>query len=291
MMNIFCTGNKTKKNFLKCVIKLKKITSQFGHQLYLDNKLIDEGKVVDLDNIIFSSLNDSAKSYDLVISIGGDGALLHTIRLMNQNQIPVLGIHIGNLGFLNQINNIEISKSLSRLFSMKKISYQKFNLIEANVISNTHSILLLALNDIVINHGNLLRLIKMRVNLEETVLNDYSCDGIIFSTSLGSTAYSLSAGGPIVSPEIGTIVITPVSAHSLSSRPIVLSDESKISVKFLQEYSKVNITADGQEQYTIDSSAKIIIKKSKVHVKLIKFDGMENYYSRLKNKLNWIGKN
>ena len=118
--------------------------------------------------------------------------LCYTIRLMNQNQIPVIGIHIGNLGFLNQINNIEISKSLSRLFSMKKISYQKFNLIEANVISNTHSISLLALNDIVINHGNLLRLIKMRVNLEETVLNDYSCDGIIFSTSLGSTAYSLS---------------------------------------------------------------------------------------------------
>jgi len=86
-MNIFCTGNKTKKNFLKCVIKLKKITSQFGHQLYLDNKLIDEGKVVGLDNIIFSSLNDTTKSYDLVISIGGDGALLHTIRLMNQNQL------------------------------------------------------------------------------------------------------------------------------------------------------------------------------------------------------------
>ena len=87
--------------------------------------------------------------------------MLHTIRLMNEKQIPVLGIHIGNLGFLNQINNVEISKSLSKLFSMKKISYQKFNLIEAKVISNTHSISLMALNDIVINHGNLLRLIKM----------------------------------------------------------------------------------------------------------------------------------
>lgn len=290
-MNIFCTGNKTKKNFFECVRKLNEITSQFNHQLHLDNKLIDGAEVVDFDNIIYSSLNDTTKLYDLVISIGGDGALLHTIRLMNEKQIPVLGIHIGNLGFLNQINNVEISKSLSKLFSMKKISYQKFNLIEANVISNTHSISLMALNDIVINHGNLLRLIKMRVNLEETVLNDYSCDGIIFSTSLGSTAYSLSAGGPIVSPEIGTMVITPVSAHSLSSRPIVLSDQCKISVKFLQEYSKVNITADGQEQHTIDSNANIIIKKSKVHVKLIKFDGMENYYSRLKNKLNWIGKN
>ena len=159
-MNIFCTGNKTKKNFFECVRKLNEITSQFNHQLHLDNKLIDGTEVVDFDNIIYSSLNDTTKLYDLVISIGGDGALLHTIRLMNEKQIPVLGIHIGNLGFLNQINNVEISKSLSKLFSMKKISYQKFNLIEANVISNTHSISLMALNDIVINHGNLLRLIK-----------------------------------------------------------------------------------------------------------------------------------
>ena len=131
----------------------------------------------------------------------------------------------------------------------------------------------------------------MRVNLDDSYLAEYACDGIILSTSLGSTAYSLSAGGPIVSPDIDSIVLTPVSPHSLSARPIVLKGDSKIELSFIQEYSKINIAADGQKQLTINSESKVTIQKSNIKAKFIHLTSMENYYSKLKNKLNWVGKN
>ena len=288
-MNIFCTGNPKKEDFYNSLSVINEISKEYGHEIYLDKQLYK--KDIDLNDIKNSDLNTKKIFFDLVISIGGDGALLNTIRNMGKNQKPLLGIHIGNLGFLNQINNIQLESSLKTFFSSNCINFNEHNLLQARVFFDKKKIELIALNDIVINHGNLLRLIKLKVNLDKTHLNEYSCDGMIFSTSLGSTAYSLSAGGPIVSPEINSIVLTPVSPHSLSARPIVLNDSSEIHVSFIQEYSKINIAADGQEQYTINSNANIYICKSDIKAKFVYFKEMENYYSKLKNKLNWIGKN
>tara|TARA_Y100000994_G_C15641725_1_gene421569 strand:+ start:311 stop:1177 length:867 start_codon:yes stop_codon:yes gene_type:complete len=288
-MNIFCTGNPKKEEFYNSLSVVNEISKKYGHEIYLDKQLYT--KSIDLNDIKNSDLNTKKIFFDLVISIGGDGALLHAIRTMGKNQKPILGIHIGNLGFLNQINNIQLENYLNTFFSYNCINFNEHNLLHARVLFDKKQIDLMALNDIVINHGNLLRLIKLKVNLDKTHLNEYSCDGIIFSTSLGSTAYSLSAGGPIVSPEINSIVLTPVSPHSLSARPIVLNDSSEIHVSFIQEYSRINIAADGQEQYTINSNADIYICKSDIKAKFVYFEEMENYYSKLKNKLNWIGKN
>ena len=290
-MKIFCTGNSKKKHFYDSLSIISEIAHKYGHSIYLNANLYKKG--LPIKTASFYNLEKKKSSFDLIISIGGDGALLHAIRDMGNNQKPILGVHIGDLGFLNQINNKELISCLNDFFSLNSIPFNEYNLLTAKVEYKDRSknFNLTALNDIVINHGNLLRLIKLQVDLNDCYLNEYSCDGIIFSTSLGSTAYSLSAGGPIVSPNINTIILTPVSPHSLSARPIVLSDTSQIHVTFKQKYSKINIAADGQKQLTINSDAEIYITKSDIKAKFVYFPSMEDYYSKLKNKLNWIGKN
>ena len=290
-MNIFCTGNFSKDNFYDSLNSIIEIAKKYKHSIYLDSDFYT--KDMDVENCSFSDLRNKKNICDLVISIGGDGSLLRAIRCMGDFQIPILGVHIGNLGFLNQINNNDLDQSLNDLFTNDDFTINYYSLLNAKIKykNKTKNIELSALNDIVVNHGNLLRLIKLRVDLDDSYLAEYSCDGIIVSTSLGSTAYSLSAGGPIVSPDIDSIVLTPVSPHSLSARPIVLKGSSKIELSFMQEYSKISIAADGQDQLAIDSQSKVVIEKSSIKAKFVQFPSMENYYSKLKNKLNWVGKN
>ena len=288
-MNIFCTGNKSKKNFYKTIEKVSEISETYKCNLYLDKELSRSSSAISL-----ISFNDfiAKKSPDVVFSIGGDGSLLNTLRMMGPNQLPVLGIHIGKLGFLNQLHSNNIEDALHNFFRVKNYSIQKFNLLAAKISysDNTKDRSMIAVNDIVINHGNLLRVIKLTVDLEREHLNKYSSDGIIFSTPLGSTAYSLSSGGPIVSPDINGIIVTPISPHSLSARPIVLNEKNKIKVSFEEAYSRINITADGQEQIKIDSECTVTIEQSNIKIKFIYPENMESYYSRLRNKLNWFGK-
>ena len=287
-MNIFCTGNPYKEDFYKTFDKILSINNKYNHNLYLDENVSHKTKKYKL--ISFEEFNNS-DNIDVVFSIGGDGALLNTIRSMGCNQIPLLGIHIGNLGFLNQVNAIDLKNVLNEFYSIKSYSIKTYNLLTAKLKfrDNKKNIQLIALNDIVINHANFLRLIKLKVSLDGNYLNEYACDGLIFSTPLGSTAYSLSAGGPIVSPEINSIILTPVSPHSLSARPIVLNNNSKITVELCSQYSKINIVADGQIQKEISDVENIVIYESKIKAKFIYFDAMENYYLKLRNKLNWFG--
>jgi len=288
-MKIFCTGNPHKKNFYDSLIFIKNIISNYQIELYID-KEIDLLKKIKLKKLSFNDLNIN-NDIDIVFSIGGDGALLNTIRNMHFSQKPVLGIHIGNLGFLNQVNKNNIKKNLDELFSTKKIKIIQYNLLSGHVKNSKENIELLALNEIVINHGNLTRMINLRVNLNNQYLNDYACDGIILSTPLGSTAYSLSAGGPIVAPDVNAITLTPISPHSLSARPIVINNESKIKINFLNVDSNITIAADGQIHKSIKADSTVFLSKSNINAKFIDLNSMDTYYSKLRNKLNWNGTN
>jgi len=289
-MNIFCTGNQTKKHFHQTLVEILKLSELYNHTLYL-NKEISNVDLSNIKRISFKEFNKK-ESLKIVFSIGGDGSLLNTIRLMGDSQLPILGVHIGKLGFLNQIHSKKIEEHLNYFFKYQEYSIKEFNLLSAKISydSNIEDKSLIAVNDIVINHGNLLRLIKFTVDLKEEHLNKYSSDGIIFSTPLGSTAYSLSSGGPIVSPNIKCIIVTPISPHSLSARPIVIDEKNKMQVSFDEEYSRINITADGQEQIKINSSCIVEIKQSNIKAKFIYLNNMDTYYSKLRNKLNWFGK-
>ncbi|MBI64740.1 MAG: NAD(+) kinase [Candidatus Marinimicrobia bacterium] len=285
-MNILCTGNERQKNFLSIVKKIKIIVEDLKFNFFLDEDIIvDEFSV---KSHSFNKLNKSNYIINLVISVGGDGSLLSAIQKMSSNQIPILGIHNGNLGFLNQTNIECFKQSLIEIVD-KQIPINQYDLISASVYSPNGDTKyeMFGFNDIVINHGNLLRIIKLQLFENDKLLNDYSCDGVIFSTPFGSTAYSLSAGGPIVSPDIDSIIITPISSHSLSSRSIVLSNNSKIKVIFKSEQNNINIVSDGQNHNKLDFRDSVLINKSKIKAKIISIDNNSDYYSKLRNKIGW----
>ena len=285
-MRVFCSGNKNKEDFIDVLSNVKSIIEKNGCKFYLDK----DKSISTLDCNLLSFENLKNTSIDFVISIGGDGSILSSIQKMNKNQIPLLGVHIGNLGFLNQLDLSNYKKILPILIKNKKIIFRENNLISALVYTfdNKLKYSFLGFNDIVINHGKFLKLINVELFLNDKYLNSYICDGLIFSSSLGSTAYSLSAGGPIVAPDIESLIITPISSHSLSSRSIVLSSDNKIRVEFTsKENNNINIVSDGQNYKKIDNTHKVFIEKSKIKSKMIKFTGIDDYYSKLRNKIGW----
>ena len=286
-MKIFCTGNSKKKHFYETFYFIQNILLEYNVELFIDQQ-INSTNGMKLKKLSFNDLNKQ-NDIDFVFSIGGDGALLNTIRNMQSSQKPVLGIHIGNLGFLNQINKNNIKKNLDELLKSKDYTIIKHSLLSGIIKNKTQKMELLALNEITINHGNLTRMIKLRVSLNNEFLNDYACDGIIISTPLGSTAYSLSAGGPIVEPDVNAVTLTPISPHSLSARPIVVNDKSKIKINFIDLNSDINIAADGQIHKTIKSKSIVYLCKSNIYAKFVYLKSMDSYYAKLRNKLNWNG--
>tara|TARA_Y100001960_G_scaffold315818_1_gene381908 strand:+ start:505 stop:1371 length:867 start_codon:yes stop_codon:yes gene_type:complete len=288
-MNIFCTGNTDKNNFYSTLELIIKISKKYKHEIFVDKSRIEQiGK--NINPINFSSLSEF--NIDVVLSIGGDGALLRTVRNMKNNQKPILGIHIGDLGFLNQVNINDAEKILEDFFKKSKYEIVFHKLIEINCCFDNvnDNFTLVALNDIVIK-GDSHRMIKLNINLGEHYLNQYACDGFIFSTPLGSTAYSVSAGGPIVSPEISGMILTPISPHSLSARPIVINNNKEIKVNFIEDYSKIHIIADGQINKEVSNIKDLKIKISNIESKFIEVQKMNSYYLKLRNKLKWVGKN
>ena len=295
-LNKINDGSKVKKIGVFCKPKAKSANSVL-------NKLIPwlqkKSYHVLLDTVTASIINEFSsyekrevsRQADLLIVLGGDGTLLSVARAAHPHNIPILSVNLGSLGFLAETSIEELYPTLEKILS-GKFEIENRMLLNACILRGKkkvedHNVL----NDVVINKGAVARVINLQVLVNGQYMTSYRADGLIIATPTGSTAYSLSAGGPIVSPNINTIVLTPVSPHSLSARPIVLSDTSQIHVTFRQKYSKINIAADGQEQLTISSEAKIYISKSDIKAKFVYFPSMENYYSKLKNKLNWIGKN
>ena len=179
-----------------------------------------------------------------------------------------------------RINSYRFSSFLGRVQKLVNICDL------SKIVKNINFI---ALNDVVVDHGKSGRILKTQINVDDDYLNTYESDGMIISTSIGSTAYSLSAGGPIVHPSMDTIIITPICSHSLSARSIVLSGEKLISLKFPEPYREgISCTVDGQERFLIKDSSKLEIKKSKKYVKVVILPSY-NYFDTLRNKMRWSG--
>ena len=289
-MNIFCTGNAQKDGFVNILINIIELNKSFDNNIFVDTSILEDkinnDKILGIDGIKFISYSE--KRFDFVISIGGDGALLSTVRKMGDSEVPVLGIHIGNLGFLNQANKNNYKDIILEVLNKHKCKFSSHFLLSANIYSKNQLLgEMFALNDIVIKHSDMLRLIRLSIDLDAENLYNYACDGIIFSSPLGSTAYSLSAGGPIVSHGIKSLIITPISAHSLSARPIVIDSDKIINVKFPDNIDKISIVSDGQNQKIINSDCRIEIKQSKKDAKFIITNHMETYYSKLKTKIGF----
>jgi len=217
------------------------------------------------------------KDIDLAIVIGGDGTFLKASRFYGRNNIPILGFNVGRLGYLAQAHPDEIDFVLDKLKENEYIIEDRTML---KALDYT------ALNDIVIKGLNCARTSTIDLYINNKKLCSYVADGLIVATPTGSTAYSLSAGGPIVSPNVDCFLIIPICPHTLNTRPIVIPSDEKITIKAFEKNQKLNVSFDGQVDITIDNE--IIIKKCENNAKLLILNKQKDkFYDILKEKLHW----
>lgn len=225
---------------------------------------------------------------ELLISLGGDGTLLRAARLAASIDIPVFGVNLGGLGFLTQIGIDDLEKSLEKLYQEKYFLDERM-MLDCLIKRREKEIKkLTALNDVVIGKGAFARIICLATYVNNDYVITYSADGLVVSTSTGSTAYSLSAGGPIVNPNINSIILTPICPHTLSARPLIIGENDQVRITLESSEEEVMVTIDGQEGFTLEPNDEVIIKKSDHKARLITFKE-KSFYAILREKLRWSG--
>jgi NAD+ kinase len=215
-----------------------------------------------------------------LISMGGDGTILRLCHRYNHLDAAIVGINLGHLGFMADIPVADIYPSLTDLING---DYKIDNrlMLEAGELH--------AVNEIVIHRARNYSLIELVIEIDGAYVNTFTADGIIIATPNGSTAYSLAAGGPILSPNLDALVITPICPHTISNRPIVLSPGQKISVRYISEYGPVEVRADGLDAISMKSGESLIVQRSPRTFKRVSLNRHE-YFSTLRTKLGWSGK-
>ncbi|BAI80414.1 NAD(+) kinase [Deferribacter desulfuricans SSM1] len=236
-------------------------------------------------NLPENSAKEIKEKSELIIVLGGDGTLISAIRLVEDKDIPILGINLGRLGFLTETKVEEAIQVIENIIEDNFRCEQRMKL-NGKIVNGEAEFSMDVLNDIVIHKGALARIIEMDVFIDNMFVNTYRADGLIIATPTGSTAYSLAAGGPIVIPTMNSILITPICPHSLTHRPVVVPDNSEIKIIIKSEDEKIFITFDGQIGKKLEKNDEIIIKKSKNYARLI-IPKNRNYYSLLREKLHW----
>jgi NAD+ kinase len=230
---------------------------------------------------------DLPKHSDLVIVVGGDGTLLHAARVLSKQNIPLLGINLGRLGFLVDISPDEMIQSLNEILNGQYEQECRFLLEVSMGDESSGKQNILAFNDVVLHKWNIARMIEFQTYVDDQLVNDQRSDGLIVSTPTGSTAYALSGGGPLLHPSLNAIVMVPICPHTLSNRPIVVDGDSMIEIRLDPSHAEdVQITCDGQATIPAMPGEVIHIRKSAQSVRLIHPNNY-NYYSILRAKLGW----
>ncbi|MBC8042679.1 MAG: NAD(+)/NADH kinase [Rhizobacter sp.] len=224
-----------------------------------------------------------ADTCDIIISLGGDGTILRAARIAGSK--PILGINLGRLGFLAEFSVQEMYPAIERVLK-KKFTIETRTQLEARVRIGKRERVFTALNDVIIEKGGYPRVPTISIRIEGQLLSDYRADGLIIATSTGSTAYSMSAGGPIIAPKSRVFVITPICPHMLTVRPIVINDDREIELSVESGHNNFVLNCDGQVQEHLSPESRIRICKSKTRAKLIAND-KRNYYDVLRSKFFW----
>lgn len=223
---------------------------------------------------------------DWVVVLGGDGTLLGAARKVGRYGVPILGINLGGLGFLTEIPLKRLYKDMEKLLA-GEIEVETRLMLEASVLrDDKEKCRFSVLNDVVINKGALARIIDLRVAIDSRFLTTFRADGLIVSSPTGSTGYNLSAGGPILYPNLGALIVTPICPFTLTQRPIILPDTSVIEIKMGEDTEEVTITFDGQVGFDLVHHDSVIISKSEKKLKLIK-SPYQDYFDVLRTKLKW----
>lgn len=228
-------------------------------------------------------------SLDAMLTLGGDGTLLRGARIIAPHAVPILGINLGRLGFLTCCNADQLSNALMR-FARRDYYAESRMALEARVLDSNgvERQQWIALNDVVLHKGGFARVVGVRVAANGEPIATYAADGVVLSTPTGSTAYSLSAGGPVVFPTLETIVVTPVSAHTLAIRPVILPASVEVTLKAEDGPEQLLVTVDGQVGTTFASGETLCVRRAQGGVLIIRFPGT-NFFTTLRQKLGWGG--
>lgn len=273
MKNIVVALNPSKDKDGKILsLVMSQITTVFKHS-----------KVIVLNSYEMNKYRFQEK-LDLLIVLGGDGTLLGVARDINgKYDVPILGVNIGNLGFLSSIEIQDFSEALKKIKNGQYIIQNRI-LLECTMLNQDDNDKGKALNDVVIARGTLSRMAKFEVFIDNKLYYRFKGDGLIVSTPTGSTGYSFSAGGPFIYPDVDVIILTPICPHTRGMQPIVLKSSSEILIKAENYNGEIYLTFDGQEAKQINDNTSIIIKKAKQIAKILLFDNYD-YFNVLRQKI------
>ncbi|MGI8654423.1 MAG: NAD(+)/NADH kinase [Pyrinomonadaceae bacterium] len=227
-----------------------------------------------------------SESVDLFVVLGGDGTMIRAARLVGEHDIPVLGINYGSLGYLAEFRTDELFPALESILAGDYRLDERVMLDVEVIHDDEQRVRGRVLNDVVINKSALARIIEIEARLNNQFVNAFRADGLIVSTPTGSTAYNLSAGGPVVYPSMEAIVITPICPFTLSNRPLVVPDSAIIELCIKTQKEEVAITLDGQTGFPLEVGDRVLIKKSSTTFKIVQ-PVNRNYFEVLRDKLCW----
>lgn len=226
------------------------------------------------------------KDYQLIFAVGGDGTFLYTARTFLPFDIPLVGINAGRLGFLMEIMPDKMESAVDKLLN-GEINFAHRMMLNIKVRRKKKPIAeFFALNEVVISRGVMSRMVDIDVSVNNDHFSNYRADGVIVATATGSTAYNLSAGGPILTPTTEGFIITPICPHTLGVRPIIMDSNKELHLKVLTKDMEIDLTIDGQEKLCLKESDSITISKSKKSIQMYYF-GDNNFYKTLREKLGW----
>ena len=263
------------KNDAKAEKKARELEKRMGNQFV----------VIDVQH---SKNTDIPDDLLCLIVLGGDGTFLSVARFIENRGIPLMGVKFGEVGFLAETTEDKLNEALDSLLKGEYLIQQRTRLDIKVMRDNKQIIDVDVLNDAVINKSALSRLASCAVYLDSTYLTTYRADGLIVGTPTGSTAYSLAAGGPVVNPQVPSIILTPICPFTLTNRPLIIPDSTKIEIRLEGSPEDIILTLDGQEGFEMDPKDKIFIKKSKDDIKMLSFEE-QSYFKVLKTRLKWSG--
>ncbi|PHI29765.1 NAD(+) kinase [Budvicia aquatica] len=257
-----------------------------GYSVIIEQQIASD---LDIESATVGSLAEIGQEADLAVVIGGDGNMLGAARVLSRYDIQVIGVNRGNLGFLTDLSPDNVQQQLAEVLEGEYISEQRF-LLETQVYrANQPTRISTAINEVVLHPGKVAHMIEFEVYIDNNFAFSQRSDGLIISTPTGSTAYSLSAGGPILTPTLDAIVLVPMFPHTLTSRPLVINGSSVINLRFAHYSRDLEISCDSQIALPIQKDEEVIIKRSDAHLNLIHPKNY-SYYNTLSTKLGWSKK-
>lgn len=285
-MKIGVHGKEFTRQSAPFIQRILEILTNHQAELYVSSRFAGFLKKAAFRNFQWQTYEppDSLANLEMLISIGGDGTLLESVSHIGKTQVPVLGINTGRLGFLATISRDETEHALEQVLR-KSFVLDKRAVLRLDTDSGVFGNMNFALNDFTVVKKDTSAMITIHTFIDGEFLNSYWADGIIVSTPTGSTGYSLSCGGPLIFPRSGNFVLTPVSPHNLTVRPIIVSDTSEISFEVDGRSKKFLVTLDSRIA-TVDNTVKLTIRKADFIVNLVQLEG-HHYFKTLRQKLNW----